>query len=206
MKLMIGVAALSVMAAGTATAQTQSQTVTETTNMLNKDGSVSYESHSVTHKGPAVPGEARPSLERVPVTFYYYDPQNDTILAADDLTEEIFMLWDQDSNRVLNVSEFADKQMVVYEPVEYSRRTYQDIDNDGRLELTREEYTFRLQQLPYYQGMKVSGDVGLTASEFTGVGFQQADVDKDGYVSYDELYKAFYGQERFSTNPALYNR
>ncbi len=217
--LLMGACALlavaSVMIAELAEAET-TQTVTEKSSTVNPDGSVSYQTQSVTTKDPNVPAVAVvpgttavvvPSSAAVPVvTFYYYSPKTKSIMASGDLTNDVIDIWDANSNHVIDNHEFYTNQMVVYEPVEYSKRTYQDIDQDGIAELTKEEYTLRLQQVPHYKTVNTDSKDGLTMFEFTGVGFQDADNDEDNQISYDELKEAFYHQKGLTPKPEKTNK
>lgn len=203
-KFMMGVASAAFLLSVPAIAQTKS--VTEKNSTVNPDGSVSYQSHTVVTdaKSPVV-GTTAVVVDR-PVTFYYFDPKVKTVVASSDLTNNVFELWDTDRNRSIDNHEFYTNQMVAYEPVEYTKRTYQDLNADGVAELTQEEYTVRMQKLPYYTGLDTDKKQGLTLYEFSGIGFQEADLDDDNQVSYDELRKAFYGQSRLASEPALYNK
>lgn len=204
-KLFMGVCALVVSMAVPAMAEV-TQSVTQKTSTVNPDGSVSYESHTVTTKDPSTTTVAVvPSAASPVVTFYYYSPVKARILAANDLTNDVIDIWDTNNNHVIDNHEFYTNQMVVYEPVEYSKRTYQDIDMDGMPELTKEEYTLRLQKVPSYTGLNTDKKEGLTLYEFTGAGFQDADTDNDNQVSYDELKKAFYHQAGLAPKPEKIN-
>lgn len=199
-KFMLGVAAVALIASGSA-AVAATKTVTEKTSTVAPDGSVSYQSHTVVKDSAETP--AVPVTADSPVVFYYYDTEAKAIVANTDLTEDVFKIWDRDNNTYIDNHEFYSNALVVYEPVEFSKRTYQDVD--GRLQLTQEEYTFRLQQLPYYSTVNSDGKDGLTVREFTGLGFREVDVNNDNQISYDELKKAFYGQAWNAKNPDLYN-
>lgn len=200
-KILLTFSALAVFAAVPAFADVTSS-VTTKTNTVKPDGSVAFESHTVVKKeGQAEVGaQARPY-----VTFYYYNPVSTKILSANDLTDDIIFLWDADNNKVIDNHEFYTDALVVYEPMEYSKRTYQDIDADGVAELTREEYTMRLQKLPIYSQINTNKKDGLTLYEFTGVGFQDADINNDNQVSVDELKEAFYHQKGLALMPEKTN-
>jgi hypothetical protein len=208
-KLFMGVCAL-VVSLGLPAMAEVTQSVTQKSSTVNPDGSVSYESHTVTTKDPAVVGTTTVAVVPagvVPVaTFYYYSPVKSRIIAANDLTNDVIDIWDSNNNKVIDNHEFYTNQMVVYEPVEYSKRTYQDIDMDGIPELTKEEYTLRLQQVPTYAKLNKDSKEGLTLYEFTGVGFQDADNDNDNQVSYDELKEAFYHQAGLAPKPEKTNQ
>lgn len=223
-KFILSVSAAVIMAVPAMAATTES--VTQKTSTVNPDGSVSYESHTVVKEKPAVPvatttttvvttdGAAvvapvgtttTTTVVNRPVTFYYYDTVHSNIVANSELTEQIFKIWDTDNNNVISNNEYYNNALVMYEPVEYSKRTYQDIDMDGLPELTKEEYTIRLQQLPGYATLNTDKKDGINVHEFTGFGFQKADLDDNNQVSYDELKKAFYGQDRLASEATLYN-
>lgn len=207
-----------------APAMAATESVTQKSSTVNPDGSVSYESHTVVKEKPAVPatsttttvvttdavpavpvGTTTTTVVTHPVTFYYYDTAHHNIVANAELTEQIFKIWDTDNNNVIDNHEYYNNAMVMYEPVEYSKRTYQDIDLDGLPELTKEEYTIRLQKLPGYATINTDKKEGVSVYEFTGFGFQAADLDDNNTVSYDELKKAFYGQSKLASEPTLYN-
>lgn len=196
--LLLSAAAISVVSVSSVLAATQ--TVTEKKSVVAPDGSVVYQSHSVVTDAGAAP------VVISPVTFYYYDVPTRHVLASQELTDDVIAIWDTDKNKYIDNHEFYNNAYVVYEPVEYTKRTYQDFDMDGTLELTQEEYTTRVQQLPYYANVNTDKKEGLSVYEFTGVGFREADVDSDNQVSYDELKKAFYGQAWNAKNPDLYNK
>lgn len=203
-KLFMGVCALVVTLGLPAMAEV-TQSVTSKSSTVNPDGSVSYQSHTVTTKDPATTVAVVPAGTVPVVTFYYYSPVKARILAANDLTNDVIDIWDANSNKVIDNHEFYTNQLVVYEPIEYSQRTYQDIDMDGIPELTKEEYTLRLQQVPTYTRLNTDKKEGLTLYEFTGVGFQDADKDNDNQVSYDELKEAFYHQAGLAPKPEKTN-
>lgn len=202
------------------------QSVTSKTSTVNPDGSVSYESQTVVTKEPGVPVIVAPtttttvvttetaapgdvivtrSAGMAPVTFYYYEPKTSKIISAPDLSESIFDLWDNDNNDVIDMNEFYRNQMVMYEPVEYSKRTYQDIDADGVLELTQDEYSVRVQKLPLYSSLNKDNKPGISLYEFIGTGFQSADKDDNNNLSYRELHDAFYGQANLTAGTGHYN-
>ncbi len=192
LKFLLGVAAVAVIAAP-AMAET-TKAVTEQVSTVSPDGSVTYQSETTITRAPVKPGV---------VTFYYYNPTVGEIVTGSELTNDIISLWDTDGNKVIDNHEFYTNAMVVYEPIEYTKRTYQDID--GTMKLTQEEYTLRLQQLPSYRNLNKDGDEGLTLYEFTGVGFQDADHDNNNQVSYDELKEAFYAKEGVIPKPLKEN-
>ena len=220
-KLFMGVAAVAMMLAMPAMAETV-KAVTKKTSTVQPDGSVEYNSHTVVTDGntvvtpaPVIAGDATTTttrtttITRAPVkpgsvTFYYYEPKLGAIVSGQDLTDDIINLWDTNNNHVIDNHEFYTNAMVVYEPMEYSKRTYQDVD--GQMKLTQEEYTVRLQQLPAYRHLNKDGKEGLTLFEFTGVGFQDADNDNNNQVSYDELKAAFYAKEGVAPKPLKMNR
>lgn len=196
-KLILGSALLALVVSVPAMAES-TKAYTQKSSTVGPDGSVSYQSHTVVTKGNVT----RPAPEAVVaatgqplVTFYYWNPELKRIVSASDLNNDIIALWDADKNRVIDNHEFYTNALVAYEPIEYSRRTFQDIDADGMPELTQQEYTLRLQQIPGYSAMDRDGKEGLTIREFTGVGFQDADHNNNNQVSFDELRRAFYTQE-----------
>lgn len=207
-KLLAGVAAVVLGFGGAAFAET-TQSVISKTSTVNPDGSVSYKSHTVVKKNPEATVAVAPTVVTTDVmpivTFYYYEPTVKRIVSAGDLTPPILSLWDKNNNNVIDNHEFYSDALIMYEPVEYSKRTYQDIDADGVAELTQEEYTLRLQQLPLYSSINTNKKDGLTIYEFTGVGFQDADIDNDNQVSFDELKKAFYYQKGLAPRPEKIN-
>ncbi|MFA5592385.1 MAG: hypothetical protein WC989_03630 [Micavibrio sp.] len=216
-KLIMGVAALALLSAP---AVAETKAVSKKTSVVNMDGSVDYESSTVVTgdtpaglpvvatTGASSTTVSKTTVTRAPVkpgavTFYYYDPEVGEIVAGNDLTDDIISLWDLDNNHVIDNHEFYSNAMVVYEPLEYSKRTYQDID--GKMKLTKEEYTLRLQQLPHYRNLNKDGKDGLTLYEFTGVGFQEADYNNDNQVSFEELKEAFYAKEGVIPKPLKMN-
>ena len=220
-KLLMGIGALALVISVPAMAET-AKAVTKKASTVNPDGSVEYQSHTVVTPGdgavivqtPAVGDTTTTTtrtttITRAPVkpgavTFYYYNPKVGAIVSGNDLTDDIISLWDTDRNRVIDNHEFYTNAMVVYEPTEYSKRTYQDVD--GTMKLTQEEYTIRLQQLPAYRNLNKDGKEGLTLYEFTGVGFQDADNNNNNQVSFDELKNAFYAKEGLAPKPLKMNR
>ena len=194
--LYAGVCALAIFAVVPfASAETTSKTVTTKSSTVAPDGSVEYQSTTTVTRSPVKPGF---------VTFYYYDPAQSAIVAGNELTNDLISLWDADNNDVIDNHEFYNNAMVVYEPMEYSKRTFQDVD--GVMKLTQEEYTVRLQQLPEYRNLNKDGNEGLTMYEFTGVGFQDADHDNNNQVSFDELKEAFYAKEGVIDKPLKENK
>lgn len=191
-KFIMGAAVLALLSAPALAQPTK--TVTTQATGVAADGSVHYESRTTVTRAPVKPGV---------VTFYYYDPDLSAIVSGDELTDDLIGLWDANNNNVIDNHEFYTNALVVYEPIEYTSRTFKDVD--GKLELTREEYTLRLQQLPSYRNLNKDGDEGLTLYEFLGVGFQDADHNNDNQVSYKELKTAFYAKEGKIMKPLKMN-
>lgn len=208
-KYILGAAALTLLAAAPTMADT-TKAVTEKSSTVNPDGSVSYQSHTIVTKDPAPATTATTTSvvsTGMPVmTFYYYEPSVKRIVSAGDLTPVILSLWDTDNNKVIDNHEFYNDAMIMYEPIEYTKRTYQDIDGDGVADLTTEEYTQRLERLPMYSTLNKNGKPGLTIFEFTGVGFQDADNDNDNQVTFDELKEAFYHEKGLAPKPEKINK
>ena len=192
-KFVVGVAACAVLA-GPAMADTIKTTTTVTQAEGTYPDGTHYERHTVIERAPIKPGH---------VTFYYYDPEVKAIVAGSELTNEMIDLWDTNDNHVIDNHEFYNNALVVYEPIEYTKRTFQDID--GVTTLTKEEYTLRLQQLPAYRHLNKDGSEGLNLWEFTGIGFQDADHDNNNQVSYDELRNAFFAKEGLINKPLKMN-
>lgn len=201
--LLLSASALMALTAAPALAQ-QATVTTKTTTAVapTVDGGVVYETHSVTKPTDTVvaSGEARR-----PVVFYYYDTKAGEIIAASTMTEEIFNIWDKDRNGYVSPQEYYNNEMVVYQPVETETKVFSDVDADGRLELTLEEYTMRLEQVPDYTVINTDAKTGLTVQEFVGAGFQETDDDDNNQVSYGELVEAFYGQPRMASEQERYN-
>lgn len=191
-KMILG-AVMGVMVAIPAMAQ-PANTVTTKTTGVSPDGSVQYQSRTTVTRAPIKPGA---------VTFYYYDPAEKSIVSGNELTDDLIRLWDRNNNNVIDNHEFYNNALVVYEPIEYTSRTFKDVD--GRMKLTKEEYTIRLQQLPSYRNLNKDGAEGLTLYEFLGVGFQDADLNNDNQVSYKELKTAFYAKEGLIRKPLKLN-
>ncbi len=206
-KFIMGAAAIALLSVP---AVAGTETMTTKTSTVNPDGSVSYQSHSVVTGTPEAVNVKTSEVITTPVapfyTFYYYSPKAKTIVSGSDLNDDIISLWDTNNNKVIDNHEFYNGALIVYEPTEYSKRTYQDIDADGIPELTKEEYTVRLTQMPEYSKLNTDKKEGLTLYEFTGVGFQDADNDNDNQVSYDELKAAFYAKEGLAPKPLKENR
>lgn len=189
--LFIGIAAVPAMAQSGVTTQTK------TTVVPAGEGTTIYETKTVT--APAIPEGV------MPVIFYYYDAGASEIVAADTVTDDIFKLWDVDGNGYVSPQEYYKNAMVIYEPVETRTQIFTDVDSNGRLKLTQEEYTLRLQQVPDYAALNKDGKHGISAHEFLGVGFQAADRNDDNQVSFSEFTEAFYGQPRLASDQERYN-
>ena len=204
-KYILSVAALALMASPVLA----TETVTTKSSTVNPDGSVSYESHSVVTGTPDSVNVKTTAVTTTPVhpfyTFYYYSPSMKRIVSGADLNNDIISLWDTNNNNVIDNREYYTGALIVYEPTEYTKRTYMDIDADGIPELTKEEYTVRLTQMPEYARLNTDKKEGLTLYEFTGVGFQDADHNNDNQVSYDELKTAFYAKEGLVAKPLKEN-
>ena len=196
-KAILGVATVAIMAspamAQNAKDKNAVTTITKETSGTYVDGT-HYERNTVITRAPIKPGS---------VTFYYFDPKVGEIVSGNELTDDMIALWDTNNNRVIDNHEFYNNALIVYEPYEYTKRTFQDVD--GRKKLTKEEYTVRLQQLPAYRNLNKDGNVGLNLWEFLGVGFQDADHNNNNQVSYKELRDAFYVKEGLKARPLKLN-
>jgi hypothetical protein len=167
--------------------------MTEQSSGAYADGTI-YERHTTIMRAPIKPGS---------VTFYYYDPRLGAIVSGNELTDDIIALWDANNNRVIDNHEFYTNAFVAYEPLEYTKRTFQDVN--GQKKLTKQEYTYRLQQVPYYKNLEKDGKEGLNLWEFLGVGFQDADLNNNNQVGYDELRTAFFAKEGIIRKPLKMN-
>ena len=208
-KLILSAATLAILSftpvlAKTVVTQSSSvSSVTSKSSTVGPDGSVTYESHTIETKGAAPAVIVDSTMP--PMTFYYYSPKIHRIVSADNLTNDVISIWDTNHNNVIDNHEYYTNQMVAYEPIEYSKRTYQDINGDGIPDLTQEEYTTRLEQVSTYGTLNTDKKEGLTLYEFTGVGFQEADINNDGQIDFDELRKAFYHHIGLTPKPLKLN-
>lgn len=197
-KAIFGVAACALLASPAMAAGNKKDTNTVTTITSESSGTyadgTTYQRDTVFMRAPIKPGV---------VTFYYYDPKVGAIVTGNELTNEMISLWDKDNNRVIDNHEFYTNALIAYEPIEYTKRTFQDVD--GQKKLTQEEYTFRLQQLPAYRNLNKDGNEGLNLWEFLGVGFQDADHNNNNQVGYDELRTAFFAKEGLIRKPLKMN-
>lgn len=171
----------------------KTQTVTEVEPTV--DGGTIYEKKTVV--APVATDGKRP------VIFYYYDAKAGEIVAASDMSKEIFQIWDKDRNGYVSPQEFYENAMIIYEPTETSTTVFSDVN--GRLKVTQEEYTLRLQRIPAYGEINKDNKAGISAYEFLGTGFQEADDNDDNQISYGEFTEAFYGQPRMASEQERYN-
>ncbi len=186
--LMLSALAVPAMAASTGSSSTSASTV------VDGQGRVVQEKYTTVTRTPIKPGEA---------TFYYYDPKTKTIVTGHDLTDDMISLWDKDRNRVIDNHEFYNNALIVYDTIQSESVAFKDVN--GKVTMTQEQYTIRLQQTQAYKHLNRDDKTGLTLWEFTGVGFQDADQNNNNIVSYDELRQAFFAKEGLIEKPRKMN-
>ena len=117
-------------------------------------------------------------------TILDFDANNDLILSLDDVGVKLFDMYDTDGNDVIDNIEFDRRAVLTMAPMQQKTTVSYDFDGDGRadqVDTTMEVFQQRT-------GLSVfdhNGD-GLSAREFTGRHFNEADINNDHAVDLKE--------------------
>lgn len=176
----VAILALGVVSASAETVITKHTTTTTTSPVVSTtvttSGGVDVPVEGVAiKKTTTVTPAISPAGARV-INFIEFDMNNDRILSTNEVGEMLFKIYDTDGNNVIDNLEFDRRAVLTVTPVEKEVVTTFDFDNDGRADRT--EYTYesfiRDTQLTRFDENKD----GLSAAEFTGKSFLEADIDR----------------------------
>lgn len=123
------------------------------------------------------------------VDFKVFDLNHDGILSRREVGEELFYLFDQDGNQVLDNHEYERKTVLTVIPMRSETKAMYDFDDDGKVDATRFTCDSFSEQSGLARFVKTPG--GLSPREFTGRTFNDLDVDKDHVISMAEWKGAY---------------
>ncbi len=113
-----------------------------------------------------------------------FDINKDGVLSTPEVGEKLFAIYDADGNGMIDNIEYEKNVVVTVLPVEKTTTITYDFDGDGVAEQHEKVHeTF----LTYTQLARFDGNKdGLSAREFTGRGYLEADIDGDQKISKKE--------------------
>ena len=113
-----------------------------------------------------------------------FDVNKDGVLSTPEVGERLFSMYDFDGNGMIDNLEYARNTIVTVTPVEKTTTISYDFNGDGIVEQQEKvhESFMRHTQLARFDGDKD----GLSAREFVGRGFLEADIDGDKFVNLKE--------------------
>lgn len=123
------------------------------------------------------------------VAFTDFDLNHDGVLSRREVGEKLFKMYDTDGNEVIDNIEFTRKAVITVHPIEKETVVTYDFDGDGiadKTQITNEQF-MRDTLLARFDENKN----GLSAEEFTGRHFMEADINNDKTVDMKE-FKASY--------------
>lgn len=113
-----------------------------------------------------------------------FDINKDGILSTAEVGEKLFDMYDFDGNGMIDNNEYEKNAVVTVTPVEKTTTITYDFDGDGIAEQQEKVYEnfVRHTQLARFDNDKD----GLSAREFVGRGYLEADIDGDKLISKKE--------------------
>ncbi len=128
-----------------------------------------------------------PGVETIP--FSRFDDNNDGVLTAAEVGDDLFYLFDTDGNEVLDNNEWDQEIVYTQVPVERETFVYLDTDNDGEVDV-KEYDTEKLNLDTSLSQFDQDGD-GLSAKEFANATINEVDLNNDRVVDIDEWKDAY---------------
>jgi len=138
------------------------------------------------------------------IDFYNFDSNNDGILSATEIGQNVFYLFDRDGNEVIDNLEFGRSEIMTLIPMRRETVRSVDLNDDGLAEQAAYDYdTFvRASRLIAFDDNRD----GLSAEEFIDVGFLDMDANDSGAIELDEWERAYSNQVIYNHNlDAHYN-
>lgn len=116
--------------------------------------------------------------------FLDFDLNNDLILSTTEVGEKLFKLYDTNDNNVIDNVEYDHRVALTVQPIEQNVTVSYDLDGDGIADkvTTTSNLFFERSRLSLFDK---NGD-GLSAHEFTGRSFLEADINDDKSVDLSE--------------------
>ena len=113
-----------------------------------------------------------------------FDINKDGVLSTPEVGEKLFAMYDFDGNGMIDNIEYEKNAVVTVTPVEKTTVITYDFNGDGIAEQQEKVYEnfMRHTQLSRFDGDKD----GLSAREFVGRGYLEADIDGDKMISKKE--------------------
>lgn len=113
-----------------------------------------------------------------------FDINGDGILSTPEVGEKLFAMYDFDGNGMIDNIEYEQNAVITVTPVEKTTTITYDFNGDGIAEQQEKVYEnfMRHTQLSRFDG----DNDGLSAREFVGRGFLEADIDGDKMISKKE--------------------
>jgi len=123
------------------------------------------------------------------INFSKFDSNGDNILTMPEVGENLFYMFDQDGNELIDNIEWDNRNVYTITPMETETFRFVDYDSDGVAEKTTYTYdTFYSESgLARFDNDKN----GLSAQEFIGDEFKRLDIDMSGTLDLEE-WKAAY--------------
>lgn len=118
------------------------------------------------------------------IHFEDFDVNRDNMLTADEIGEVLFKLYDTDGNQVIDNVEYERPAVLTISPMETTTKVTYDFDGDGIADKQVYTYDTFMQHSLLSRFDKNSN--GLSAHEFTGKSFLEADVDKSKAIESKE--------------------
>lgn len=111
--------------------------------------------------------------------FTVWDVDADSELDRDEITGNVFQLWDADGNGVVSETEWENGVDLWY-PGDAGPVVFRDLDNDGDSELDSDEFSERVDLSPLGESWTVES---FDQKMFRTAYFELYDTDNDGRVS-----------------------
>ena len=125
-----------------------------------------------------------PAIGSHVINFMDFDLNHDGILSAREVGDMLFKLYDTDGNQVIDNNEYERRAVVTVVPVEKTTKVSYDFDGDGKPDVTKYTYETFLQDTMLTRFDKNRD--GLSPHEFTGLYFNEADVNHDHAIDLKE--------------------
>jgi hypothetical protein len=162
----------------TVTETAPDSTTVHTTVTTDPPGMIRTETHMKTEE------QSVTTINTRAINFMDFDMNKDGVVSVNEVAQSLFKLYDADGNGGIDSNEYERRTMVNVMPAQKETVVSYDFDGDGKPDATKYTYETFMEDtwLTHFSANKN----GLSAHEFVGLYFNEADVNKDHMVDLKE--------------------
>lgn len=123
------------------------------------------------------------------VDFMSFDANKDGVLGMREVGDVLFDAFDKDGNGAIDNNEYDEQSVYTIIPMEATKLTYTDYNNDGvdeKITLTKEEFLERSNLMRFDKDMD-----GLSPRDFMGSEVKAMDINHNNLIEKDEWVREY---------------